>query len=87
MRTKIMLAVIALCVLSFVAGICVTKGFAEEHPTKTLYNNHVPYKAFFDSFSTNLINVQVGKTQAVIPVVNDSEKDLTQKEEDQKKGN
>lgn len=62
------------------AGVCL----ADEQPTRTLYNNKVPYHAFFSSHDPNLINVQVGNKQGVIPVVNDAEKDLTQK--DTKKG-
>lgn len=80
---KIKMLIIVLC-LSFVAGVFINKGFTEE-PTKTFYNNKIPYSAFFASHDTNLINVQVGERQAIIPVVNDAEKDLTQKEE--KKGN
>jgi hypothetical protein len=74
---KIVIGVIS---LFFVAGACL----ADEQPTRTLYNNKIPYEAFFASHNPNLIKVQVGNKQAVIPVVNDTEKDLTQKEE--KKG-
>jgi len=64
--------------MSFAAvGIC------QDKPTRTYYNNKVPYKAFFLSHDTNQVKVQVqtkkGKVQAEIPVVNDAEKDATQK--------
>jgi hypothetical protein len=62
------------------AGECL----ADEQPTRTLYNNKIPYEAFFASHNPNLIKVQVGNKQGIIPVVNDAKKDLTQKEE--KKG-
>jgi hypothetical protein len=65
-------------VLSFAAvGIC------QEGPTRTYYNNKVPYAAFFQDQSTNKLKVQVQtkggkKVQAEIPVVNDVKKDKTQ---------
>lgn len=57
-------------------------GFCQDIPTKTYYNNKVPYKALFQ-FQPNPLKVQVRtkdgkKVQAEIPVVNDSKKDLTQ---------
>jgi hypothetical protein len=71
---------ILLSIFSFaVSGFCLDK------PTKTYYNNKVPYKALFQSHNTNQIKVQVrtkrGKVQAEIPVVNDSKKDVTQESE------
>jgi len=60
-----------------------TAGFCQEKPTMTYYNNKVPYKSLFN-FKPNPLKVQVRtangrKVQAEIPVVNDADKDLTQK--------
>lgn len=70
---------LCLVVLAFSA----TMGLAQDRPTRTLYNNRVPYKALFQNFNQNQIKVQVntqrGKVQAEVPVVNDAEKDMTQK--------
>ena len=78
---KLWVMAIATCVLS--AWFNVNVIWADESPTRTYYNNKIPYKALFQSHNTNPLNVQVqtnrGKVQAVIPVVNDEEKDLTQK--------
>jgi hypothetical protein len=77
---KLWVIAIATCVLS--AWFNVNVIWADESPTRTYYNNKIPYKALFQSYSTNQLNVQVQdgqkKVQAVIPVVNDEEKDLTQ---------
>jgi hypothetical protein len=85
MKFKLLLIAIAVCV--FAAWVNVNVVWADEQPTRTLYNNKVPYKALFVNHQPNQINVQAqtkqGKVQAVIPVVNDKEKDLTQ----QTKGN
>ena len=67
--------------LSFAAvGIC------QDKPTRTYYNNKVPYAAFFQDHNPNLLKVQVQskgrKIQAEIPVINDAEKDATQKKGD-----
>jgi len=73
----------------FASWLNVNVIWANEQPTRTYYNNKIPYKALFQSHNTNPLNVQVqtnrGKVQAVIPVVNDEEKDVTKTEE--KKGN
>ena len=58
-------------------------GYCIESPTRTYYNNKVPYAAFFQENNTNQLKVQVRtrdgkKVQAEIPVVNDAEKDKTQ---------
>ena len=63
------------------AGIC------QDQPTRTYYNNKVPYAVFFDNQETVQLKVQVRtkdgkKVQAEIPVVNDAEKDITQKKGD-----
>ena len=75
-----LLIVISIVVLFLSVSVV---GFAQERPTRTYYNNKVAYKALFNQHDTNLINVQVrtkrGKVQVNIPVVNDAEKDLTQK--------
>ena len=83
MKIKLFLIAIVVCVLT--AWINVNVVWADEHeqPTRTFYNNKVPYKALFVNHKTNQINVQAqtkqGKVQAVIPVVNDKENDPTQK--------
>lgn len=70
-------------VLFFTAGVV---AIAEEQPTKTFYNNKIPYSAFFVSPpDTNDIKVQIGNKQGIIPVVNDPEKDLTQKDESEER--
>lgn len=80
---KFKLFIMAIVLGVFFAWANVNVLFADEQPTRTYYNNKVPYKALFQQHDTNLINIQVqtkrGKVQANIPVVNDSEKDLTQK--------
>jgi hypothetical protein len=86
MKFKLLLIAIAVCV--FAAWVNVNVVWADEQPTRTFYNNKVPYKALFGNHQTNQINVQAqtkqGKVvQAVIPVVNDKENDPTQ----QTKGN
>ena len=76
------LLIILMALLSFaVMGIC------QERPTQTYYNNQVPYASFFENYDTNQLKVQVRtkdgkKIQAEIPVVNDAEKDITQKKGD-----
>ena len=72
---------IILMALSFAAvGIC------QDKPTRTYYNNKVPYAAFFQDHNPNLLKVRVQskgrKIQAEIPVINDAEKDATQKKGD-----
>ena len=78
---KLYFMAIGVCVLTALLNVNVI--WADESPTRTFYNNKVPYKAFFATHNVNDLNVQVqtkqGKVQAVIPVVNDEEKDLTQK--------
>ena len=85
---KLYCIAIAVCVL--VSWLNVNVIWANESPTRTFYNNKIPYKALFQSHNTNQLNVQVqtkqGKVQAVIPVVNDEKEDLTQQTEE-KKGN
>jgi hypothetical protein len=79
---KLYLIGIAVAVLTAWVNVNVVWG-NDEQPTRTLYNNKVPYKALFVNHQTNQINVQAqtrqGKVQAVIPVVNDKENDPTQK--------
>ncbi len=73
--------------VSFIVLAFAVVGFSQEHrPTKTYYNNKVSYKSMFENFNPNQLKVQVrtpkGKrVQAEIPVVNDSDKDITQKKE------
>lgn len=80
MKIKLFLIAIAVCVLA--AWLNVNVVWADESPTRTFYNNKVPYKAFFVNHNPNDLNIQVqtkqGKVQAVIPVVNDEKEDLTQ---------
>ena len=86
MKMKLLLIAIAVCVLA--AWVNVNVLWADEQPTRTFYNNKVPYKALFVNQQTNQIKVQAqtkqGKVQAVIPVVNDKDQDPTQ---EKKKGN
>lgn len=81
MKFKLYFVAIVVCVLTAWFNINVI--WADESPTRTYYNNKVAYKALFQSYNTNQLNVQVqtkqGKVQAVIPVVNDEKEDLTQK--------
>ena len=78
MKIKLLISFIFL--LAFAAA-----GYCQDKPTMTYYNNKVPYKAFFN-FQPNPLKVQVqtskGKVQAEIPVINDADKDLTQKKGD-----
>jgi len=70
------------CAVAFSAWLNVN-AWSNENPTRTFYNNKIPYATFFNSHDTNQLKIQAqtrqGKVQAVIPVVNDKEKDLTQK--------
>jgi len=77
---KLYFIAIGVCILT--AWLNVNVIWADESPTRTYYNNKVPYKALFQSQATTPLNIQVqtkqGKVQAVIPVVNDEKEDLTQ---------
>ena len=88
MKFKLFLIAIAIAVCVLTAWFNVNVVWADEgQPTRTFYNNKVPYKNFFLTHNPSQVNVQVhrqGKVvQAVIPVVNDEKKDLTK----EKKGN
>ena len=74
---RIYLIVGLFAIMSFAAGAFVQKSWGEETFTRTIYNNKVPYNAFFLQHNTNNIPVQKGQKQIVIPVVNDEKKDLT----------
>jgi hypothetical protein len=78
---KVNLLIILMALSFAAAGIC------QDRPTQTYYTNQVPYAAFFENQETTQLKVQVrtkdGKRiQAEIPVVNDAEKDITQKKGD-----
>lgn len=70
-KLKIIMFTLIMCFV--LSGAC----WGAEPYTRTLYNNKVPYKAFFANQYTNKIKVQKGNVQVVIPVVNDVKKDLT----------
>jgi hypothetical protein len=77
LKTVFIMSIVSACL--FFVGVV---SFAEK-TTKTYYNNKVPYSSLFQNFNTNQLKIQVqtknGKVQAEIPVVNDAEKDVTQK--------
>lgn len=73
-------------VITFMALSFAAVGICQDRPTLTYYNNKVPYAQFFQNQETTQLKVQVQsqgkKIQAEIPVVNDVEKDATQKKGD-----
>ena len=86
MKFKLFFIAIVFCIVA--AWLNVNVVWADdESPTRTYYNNKVPYKAFFVNHKTNDLIVQVqtkeGNVQAVIPVVNDEKEDLTQEKKGQ----